>query len=377
MNGFKNCNIYLNNKEIKKGSLEFSNTINSFNEPTDNFITLEDKYTVVPGFIDKHTHGVDGFKFNNATIEQMKHIVLAKAKEGVTTQIATLATQSDDATRKSIEQIIKFMDTEELGKGVLGICLEGPYLSQEYKGGHPGDFLTRGTIEHFNSLVGNNIKYIKQICVSPEVCDENFIKYLTDNNIVVCVAHAATNYEQMQKAMNEGLNCLTHVFSGMTPLAGADIGITGIGLLEDELYCEVIPDLFTVSEGAMKLLYKCKGNDKLCVITDSSASSHLPNGVHKVGAKEVHVNNKRATNAEGKFAGSIIWVNDGVRNFKNTLNLSLENSINLAAKNNASALKETSIGSIELNNEANFTVVDNDLNVLMTILNGKVIFNNL
>ncbi|MFI3252062.1 MAG: N-acetylglucosamine-6-phosphate deacetylase [bacterium] len=374
MKAFKNCNIYVNNNEIKKMSLVFGSVVESFDEPKSDFLELDDNLTVIPGLIDKHTHGVNGNKFAGATQEQMVEMVKDKAKEGVTSMVATFAALTVEQIKKYTKDVVEFMTTNELGSSIVGLHYEGPFLAPDYRGGNPEANIIRGTLETFKEMVQDNLKYVKQITLDPKFCDVELLDYLNENNITICVGHAGNTCKEIQEAMKHGLSCVTHSYASMNQISGQEIGVMGAGLLEDDLYCEVIADNFSVSKEAMQLLYKVKGNDKICVVTDSSATSHLPDGVHQVGAKTIHIENKTAKTPEGKYAGSVLWVNDGVRNLKNNLNIDLGTAVNFAAKNNAKNLNLSNIGEIALNKDADFTVVNENLEVVLTIAKGKVIY---
>ena len=145
--------------------------------------------------------------------------------------------------------------------------------------------------------------------------------------------------------------------------------------MDDRVYAELICDLHHVSAKAIQLLYRLKGKDKICLITDSMEARFLENGKYALGGQDVFVKDGVATLASGVLAGSVLRMNEAVRNIKNVLNISLTDAIDMATINVARHMKIDNItGSIKLGNNADFAVVDKDLNVYMTIVNGQIVY---
>lgn len=374
MTGFKDCSIYIKNRGIVNSSLCFNDgVITSFDMPNE-YLDLPKNVTILPGYIDKHTHGANKSDFMYNTFTDLENICLAKSREGVTSLLATTITASIDETKSAIKTVVDFINTHKLGKMIKGIHLEGPFLGSKNKGAQPEQFLLKGTIENFNKMVGENIKYIKQITIAPECCDADLIKFLADNDICVSVGHSSATYEQLLVALNAGANCITHMYNAMSPLHHREIGVVGTGLLEDKFYCELIGDLIHVSKNAIKVLYKNKGNEKICLITDSMEASHLGNGQFMLGGQDVFVKDKQARLADGVLAGSVLTMDECVKNISKVLELDLTVVSDMASYNSAKCLNMNNIGQININNNADFTIVDENLDVLYTIVSGEVIY---
>ena len=154
-----------------------------------------------------------------------------------------------------------------------------------------------------------------------------------------------------------------------------EIGTVGAALLYDNLASELICDLHHVSEDSIRLHYKSKPIDKLILITDSMEARFLKDGMYKLGGQDVKVENGTARFLDGTLAGSILHMNDAIKNFKNTCKTSLEEAIDKATINPAKNLNiDAYKGSIALNKDADFVIIDKDLNVYATFINGKLVF---
>src|SRR5690554_5460398 len=160
----------------------------------------------------------------------------------------------------------------------------------------------------------------------------------------------------------------------MSKLHHRDIAVVGTMLLNDEAYAELICDGIHVNPNAVKLLYKCKGREKLILITDSMRAKYLPDGVSELGGQEVFVKNNEARLADGSLAGSILKMNDGVRNMMKFADVNLVDAVYMASTNPARNLGLTTKGSIKVGFDADLVVLDEDLEVVMTIVNGKVLY---
>ena len=149
-------------------------------------------------------------------------------------------------------------------------------------------------------------------------------------------------------------------------------------MLDDRLSAELICDLIHVSPAAIKLLFKNKGKDNICLITDSIEAKYMPDGEYSLGGQPVFVKDNVARLENGTLAGSTLKLNEGVRNFMNTVNISLAEAVDCATINPARVLGIADRkGSIELGKDADLIVVDKDLNVYMTICRGNVVYSKL
>ena len=182
-------------------------------------------------------------------------------------------------------------------------------------------------------------------------------------------------YEEALNAINNGFTTSTHTYNAMKGIHHREIGTLGAVMLDDRVKCELIADLHHVSAGAIRLLYKAKGKDGIILITDSMEAKGLPDGMYQLGGNPVVVKEGTARLENGTLAGSILHLNEGVRNVKNVLGLTLEDAIDLATINPARNMGlDKEIGSIKVGKRADFAIIDSNVNVYKTIRDGKIIY---
>lgn len=357
--------------DIKLTSLKINGSqIESIGE-SDNEEGLDlSNYYLVPGFIDQHIHGAAGFDFMDGTKEAVNGISKALLEEGTTSFLGTTMTQSFDNIEKAVHNLVP----QQLdGANLAGVHLEGPFINKIFKGAQPEQFIVPSDIELFKKW--NKYNNIKIISMAVEN-DTNYqlTKYCKENGIVVSQAHTNATNEESTKAIQYGAKGFTHAYNAMSRLHHRDISVVGTMLLNDEAYAELICDGIHVSPNAVKLLYKCKGREKLILITDSMRAKYLPEGVSELGGQEVFVKNNEARLADGSLAGSILKMNDGVRNMMKFAGVNLVDAVYMASTNPARNLGLTTKGSIKVGFDADLTVLDENLEVVMTIVNGKVLY---
>lgn len=377
--GFKNSKIYVYGKGIIETSLTIENgKIQEIGECNGELLELPKNLIVIPGFVDKHIHGANHSDFMNPTKEDLKNIVSAVVKEGTTSLLATTMTQSMEAITASVKNIGEYIDENNGGVEILGIHLEGPYVSLKFAGAQPPEYIIKCDVESFKKLNEASNNHISQVSLA---CEENgfdFIKYLVENNIVASIGHSNSPYELVEKAADMGAASITHTYNASRGIHHRDIGVTGGAMLDDRYNCELICDLIHVSAPAIKLLYKTKGKDRISLITDSIEAKYMPDGQYSLGGQPVFVENNAARLENGTLAGSTLKLNEGVYNFMKTLNLSLEDAVDCATINPARVLHvDDRKGSIEIGKDADLTVVDENMNVYMTICRGQVVFSKL
>lgn len=378
--GFKQVNVYIEGIGIVKKTIRIENgkiaKICDCTDVEEGFISLDDDKIVVPGFIDKHIHGANNSDGMYNTIEDSKNISKVIASEGVSSYLITTMTQSVEQIDAALLNAKNFIEQYNYeGAKPLGIHLEGPFISKKYKGAQIESCIVPCDVEtfkHYQNVSGNNIK---QVTLAYEENGKELVNYLRETNVVASLGHTDATCEQSLEAVKEGATSFTHTYNAMKPLHHREAGTVGAALLADEAYCEMICDLIHLSKYAIKVLYKAKGKDKLIVITDGIEARHLPDGEYQLGGQAVYVKNGEARLIDGTLAGSTLLMNNGLRNVKNVLELSYEDTIDMATKNPALNLGiYDKKGSIKEGKDADFAVIDKDFNVYMTICEGNIIF---
>ena len=377
--GFKNVNVYVEGLGIVKRSIEVKNgKIVKIAERIDNdkdFITLDEDKIVIPGFIDKHIHGANNSDGMYPNLDDSRNISKTIASEGVTSYLITTMTQTVENIDAALKNAKEFIALDEhCGAKAIGVHLEGPFISKKHKGAQVESCIIPCSVEkfkHFQEVSGNNIK---EVTLAYEENGKELVNYLRDTHVVASLGHTDATCEQCLEAVKEGATSFTHTYNAMKGLHHREAGTVGAAFLSDA-YCEMICDLVHLQNYAIMVLYKVKGKDKLCAITDGIEAKHLPDGKYQLGGQPVYVKGKEARLIDGTLAGSTLWMNDAVRNIKNVLNIPLTDAVDMASKNPAMNLGiYDTKGSIKEGKDADFAVIDNDLNVYMTISEGIVVY---
>ena len=380
MKGFKNVNVYVEGKGIVKTSIGFDNGIitclmkSNKIEVIDN---LTDDMVVVPGFIDQHIHGAKGFDAMDGTIEALSGIAEALPKEGTTAFLATTMTQSPKNINTALETVKNYKNMNKAeGAEILGVHLEGPFISTSMIGAQPLEYVAEPLVETFKKYQEVSGNTIKLVSLAPEVPGaEELIKYLKSQNIVASVGHSAAGFNDVEKAVAAGISNVTHTYNAQKAYHHRDIGTVGAALLLDELNCEIICDTIHVSVPAIKMVVKNKPHTKVTLITDAMRAKQLEDGVSELGGQTVIVKNGEARLENGTLAGSVLLMNVAVKNVVEKVGVPFIDAIDMATINPARNLGvDKEMGSIALGKKANLTVLDKDFSVVMTIREGNVVY---
>lgn len=376
--GFNQVNVYVEGLGIVKKTVKVdSGKIVSIDDDNNSeLLILDDNLYVVPGFIDKHVHGANHSDGMYPTIKDIANIAKTIASEGVTSFLITTMTQTFENISLALENAKSYIENHNNeGAKALGVHLEGPFISKKFKGAQPESCIVPCDVETFKRYQKISGNHIKQVTLAYEENGKELVRYLKSQGIIASLGHTDATAEQALEGIKEGITSATHTYNAMRGLHHREAGTLGAVMISDEVYCEVIADLVHVSAPAIKLLFKTKGKDKVVAVTDAMESKHLPSGKYQLGGQEVFVNGNEARLADGTLAGSTLYMNHALKNLSNVTGLEFTDIIDLATKNPAKNLNiYDSKGSINVGKDADFTVVDKDFNVYMTISNGNIIY---
>lgn len=327
---------------------------------------------ISPGFIDVHIHGSGGKDVMDGELESIKVISNTIAKRGVTSFLPATMTMAKEHIYKALDVIRQAMNMDLGGAKVLGAHLEGPFINPKYKGAQKEEFIKNPSFDFIKGY--ENV--IKIITLAPEK-DKNFefLKDIKENtDIVLSIGHSDATYEQAMAAIDNGISRATHTFNAMTPLNHRKPGIIG-AIMNTDISCELIADNIHVHKGAVNILTKIKGKDKIILITDSMRAGCMNNGVWELGGQKVIVKNGSARLEDNTLAGSILTLDNAVKNMKNNIEASLCEVISMVTVNPA---KDINIydrkGSIEKGKDADIVIFDKDINISMTIVDGNIVY---
>ncbi|WP_066871842.1 N-acetylglucosamine-6-phosphate deacetylase [Clostridium mediterraneense] len=375
----KNCNIiYLD--RIENGSVLIENgkikEINPANPTDDNVIDANELY-LSPGFIDVHIHGAGGHDTMDGTFEAINEIAKVIVKRGTTSFTPTTMTVAADDIRKSMKVIKEAKLNGTDGANVLGAHLEGPFINSNAIGAQNPNFLIPPSIENFNKIVGDCEDAVTSITLAPEVDGaKELTKYLSSKGIVVSIGHTKANYEQAMEGIKCGCSHATHLFNAMTPLAHREPGVVG-AVLDSDITTETISDGIHIAYPSLRIAYKAKGTDKVLLVTDAMMACCMPDGKYSLGGQDVIVENGAARLLNGALAGSVLTLDNAVRNVYKNSEYPLYEVVKMASYNGAKFCKvDDRKGQIKEGFDADLLLFDEDINIKSVFVNGKIVHQN-
>ena len=276
--------------------------------------------TVVPGFVDLHIHGAGGHDVMEATPAALDCITSTVARHGTTSILATTVTAPVDETCKSLEGIAQYIRSHEqqentgLAAEILGIHLEGPFISKARRGVHPPDSIARPSVEILDKFRVASDGLIRILTVAPEIPGAlELITAAVNNGIVAAIGHTDADYEQTRAAIQAGARHAVHFYNAMRPFSHRDPGVIGAILTEPDVTAEIIADGIHVAGPAIQVLLGTKGFDTVLLASDATAATGMRDGNFRLGNIEVTVKDGVCRNSEGKLAGSTLTLDRALR----------------------------------------------------------------
>ncbi|ABY91503.1 N-acetylglucosamine-6-phosphate deacetylase [Thermoanaerobacter sp. X514] len=373
----KHGEIYTQNEIIYNGDLLISNgKISSIgkNLSTNDaeVIDLKGK-KIVPGFIDIHIHGGVGHDTMDATYEALNAISIHLAKHGVTSFCATTMTMDVPYILNALKNINETMKKGTGGAQILGAYVEGPFISKEHKGAQDEKYIIQPDKELFDKFLEVSGDNIKVVALAPEKDpDGSFVEHVTKKGVKVSLGHTNATYEEMKNGVDHGATIAVHTYNGMKGLHHREPGALGEVFLDDRIYSEVISDFIHTHPASVKILIKIKGTDKVILISDAMPACGLGDGEYIFGGQKVLVKEGVAKLENGSLAGSTLTLDKALANIT-FLGVPLFEACKMASLNPAKAIGvDNRKGSIKVGKDADIVVLNNDLTVYMTIIEGKV-----
>ena len=328
---------------------------------------------VAPGLVDIHIHGYLNEDASDAKPEGIKKMAYGVAKNGVTAFLPTTMTVSKDEiiaalnTVRSLKEESKSWD----GAEIIGVHAEGPFINPSKKGAQAEENILVPDAD----FILENSDIITSVTLAPEMDkDHQCIKKLAaQSNVLISMGHTGANYEQAVSAVKDGVGHTTHLFNAMTPLAHRDPGVVGAALATD-VSVELICDTFHIHPGVFSIIAKQKPG-KLCLITDCTRAGGMPDGEYDLGGQPIFLKGIECRLADGTIAGSVLKLNNAVKNVLDHTALPVNEVFKMATLNPANAIHQGDrIGSLEEGKDADIIITDENINVLRTIKKGRTIY---
>ena len=376
-----NAKLYLEEQTLENAYLEIQGEkIINYGEmkyaPESNEVIDAQGMHVLPGFIDQHIHGANGADHMDATVEANRVVAKFLPSEGTTSFLATTMTQSVENVDAALAAIAGAIEKNQAGEAeILGIHLEGPFISEHHVGAQNPKYLLKPTKDNFNHFWKTSKENIKLITYAPEESEEGFTQYLRTLNVMPSAGHTDANAEQIKALIPEGLLNLTHFHNAMTPHHHRNPGVVTAGFLNDELYTEMIVDGIHLNPVVVDTTFKIKGVDKVIAITDSMRAKGLPDGEYEFGGQTVYKKGSEARLASGALAGSVAEMDFCLRNIKEFTGCSMRDIMKMSSENSAKHLNiYDRKGSIEIGKDADIVIVNDDIEVQKTICKGVIAY---
>jgi len=332
-------------------------------------------YKILPGLIDIHIHGANGYDVMDSTYESLNEISKYNAINGVTSFVATTVTAPLNKIKEAVVNVKESIEIGLEGSKLLGSYIEGPYISKEYKGAHPEEYIKDIDINEIEDIIKASNGTVKIILISPEKANsKEVIKKNREKNIIVSLGHTNATYDEAVEAIKCGANLAVHTYNAMRGLHHREPGMLGAVLERDEINAELICDGIHVNPVAIKILTKCKSEDQIILITDCMMAGGLCDGEYSLGELNVNVESGIARIDNGALAGSTLKLINGIRKMIEDVDVEFLKALKMATINPAKVLGlDSEIGSINIGKRADIIGIDDNYNVIFTMIDGKVV----
>lgn len=326
---------------------------------------------ILPGFIDIHIHGGYGEDAMDASFEGLKHLSKSLLSEGTTSFLPTTMTQSNENIIQALQNIKNVHNDEYEGAEILGVHLEGPFISEEKIGAQNPKYVQQPNVEQLKTFQEQSGDLIKIITFAPE---KEGAKEMIESfpEIIFSIGHSAATYEQAEQAVANGARHITHLYNGSSGFQHREPGVVGMALTNDNIHTELIVDGLHAHPASVKLAITAKGNEKFYLITDAMRAKGKPDGVYDLGGQAVTVKDGEARISSGALAGSVLKMNHGLKQLLEYSGKDLSELWRVTSLNQAIALKiDDSKGSIKEGKDADIVILDENFEVISTIKSGK------
>jgi N-acetylglucosamine-6-phosphate deacetylase len=351
------------------------------NIPQANLIIDAKSFFVTPGFIDIHLHGGGGHDFMEATDDAFTAICNYHLFQGATSQVPTAITAPSNEIIKFLEGFKNVMESNKIDARLLGVHLEGPYLSFEKKGAHPQEFLRLPDPKEYENWI-EKYPFIIRMTIAPELEGAlDLGDYLHNHNINASIGHSNAFGSEVDKAIEHGYTSVTHLFNAMSSYDEHQgmkaAGVAEMALLRKDLFVEVISDLQHVPKELIHLAYRIKESKKMILVSDCLAPAGMEKGEYYLGNKSsgmpVDVKDAVYLRGQKKLAGSVASVNTLLKNVV-SIGIGLVDAVNMLSLTPAQLIgQDYHLGSISIDKCADILLLDGSLNVKRIICKGKII----
>jgi len=366
----KNVRVYRENKKFEPGNIFIENG-RFISEASGGRVFDGQGLLAVPGLVDVHFHGCVGDDFCDGKLEAIANIAEYEASVGVTSMAPATMTLSEEA----LEQIMATAAAYKQDKGarLMGINMEGPFISAAKKGAQAASHIRNCNIAEFRKLQKLSGGLIKLVDIAPE--NEGAMEFIDKihSEVGVSLAHTTADYETAKMAYDRGARHATHLYNAMPPFTHRAPGV--IGAAHDSGHCrvELICDGVHIHPSVVRATFDMFGDDRIILISDSMRATGMPDGNYTLGGQDVRVEGNTAILvSDGALAGSVTNLMDCLKTAVKEMGIPLESAIACATMNPAKAIGcYDCIGSIRPGKYADLLLLDDSLNLKHVFIGGK------
>ena len=331
--------------------------------------TVLDAGIVSAGLIDLQVNGGFGVEVGGDAAD-LRVLMRRLPETGVTAFLPTMVSSSPEAYQASFAAFDAVRDSP--GARMLGFHLEGPYLSPVWKGAHRLAPIEKANPQLVDELLDGGD--VRLMTVAPERAGAlALIRRLRERGVRVSLGHTNATFEQFEEGVDAGASMATHLFNAMSAFLHRAPGSVGAALSDDRVAIGLIADGIHSHRASVALAYRAKGPGRLALVSDMMPAAGMPPGAYELGGQPVTVDAVSARLADGTLAGSIITLDEAVRNMITWTDATPAEAIAMATETPAKVLGLNNRGLLATGLVADLTLFDRDLQVVHTIIGGKIV----
>lgn len=323
--------------------------------------------TIIPGFIDIHTHGCAGADTMDASESSLEKISACLAGHGVTSFCPTTMTLPFEELAAAFRAARGYMG-REAGAYIHGINMEGPYISMEKKGAQNPEYVRKPDFDEFKKL--SELCPVKLVDVAPETEGAFDFAEKACRICTVSEAHTSSDYCHAQQGFQHGFTHATHLYNAMTPLTTREAGVVGAVLEDSRVTAELICDGFHIAPPVLRVTFQALGADRACVVSDSMKAAGLPDGDYDLGGQAVYVRGGKALLKDGTIAASTSNIHAEFCNLL-AFGIPFATALRACTINPARAIRaDDTTGSLKVGKYADLVVLDRDNAIRAVFIKG-------
>ena len=328
---------------------------------------------IAPGFVDIHIHGAMGHDVMETSIDALDRISRFLAEGGVTGFLLTTYSISHEELMKTLHGLDKVREHGTTGAQLLGVHLEGPYISKHKRGAQHKSAIRNPDINELEEIIDRYGDMVKMVTLAPELDGViEAIQFLKKRNIVVSAGHTEAKYDETMAAFDAGLSHGSHLFNGMKSFHHREPGVVGALLTDSRATVELIVDGIHLHPATLRLTVNAKGVRNSVLVSDCIKPAGLPDGEYFVNDSKVVMNDGICMLPDRTLAGSIIRLNQAVQ-LMTKAGFTIAEAVQMASTNPARVLGLTSIGRLEKGCDADLVVLNRNFDVKLTMVQGRIV----